>query len=327
MNKLKSFLFSGSMLVAAACSDSALTSKDDLSPLETVTQRQCGSMIVLSEQLAADPTLQSRMDAIENHTNRFIANGGAKAFRINAAGKIEIPVIVNVLYRLAEDNISDAQIQSQIAVLNEDYNATNADVANTPAIFAGVVADIDVQFVLAGVNRKYSSKRSWRTNDDMKKSSKGGIDPTDPAHNLNLWCVNNMGSILGYAQFPGGSPATDGVVIAHNYFGRTGVVSAPYDKGRTATHEVGHWMNLRHIWGDANCGNDFVNDTPVAQTSNFGCPAFPKVSACGTDGHAEMTMNYMDYTDDACMYMFTSGQKDRMMAIFAPGGARAPIGQ
>ncbi|MBI1769364.1 MAG: zinc metalloprotease [Bacteroidetes bacterium] len=328
MNKLKSYFVTGSLLFAVACSDPSLSTKDDsLSVVEAATQRQCGAMTVLNEQLAADPSLQSRMDAIENHTQKFIQAGGAAVARINAAGKIEIPVIVNVLYRLAEDNISDAQIQSQIDVLNEDYNATNTDVTKTPALFSGVVADVDVQFVLAGVNRKYSSKRSWRTNDAMKKTSQGGLDPTDPAHNLNLWVVNNMGSILGYAQFPGGSPATDGVVIAHNYFGRVGVVSPPYHLGRTASHEVGHWMNLRHIWGDANCGNDFVSDTPVAQTSNFGCPSFPHVSACGTDGHAEMTMNYMDYTDDACMYMFSKGQKDRMLAIFASGGARAPIGQ
>jgi hypothetical protein len=160
----------------------------------------------------------------------------------------------------------------------------------------------------------------------MKKSSKGGIDPTNPAQNLNIWVVNNMGDILGYAQFPGGSPATDGVVIAHNFFGRTGVVSAPYHLGRTTTHEVGHWLNLRHIWGDATCGNDQVSDTPAHNTANYGCPAAGHKSTC-TGTPVEMTMNYMDYTDDACMYMFSAGQKSRMLAIFAAGGARAAMAQ
>jgi hypothetical protein len=147
---------------------------------------------------------------------------------------------------------------------------------------------------------------------------------------LNMWVVNKMTSqgqtILGYAQFPGGSAATDGVVIGYNFFGRNGVLSAPFNKGRTATHEVGHWMNLRHIWGDATCGNDFVGDTPVHNTYNFGCPAAGHKSTCsGTP--VEMTMNYMDYTDDACMYMFSNGQKTRSLAIFAAGGSRAAFAQ
>jgi hypothetical protein len=327
MNKLKSLFFAGSLIVVAACADSSLTEENlALSALRAPSQRFCASTEVLNAQLAADPTLQSRMDAIENQTARFISEGGASAFRINADGKIEIPVVVNVLYRTASENISNAQIQSQIDVLNEDFNKTNADNVNTPAIFAGVAADVDIQFVLAQVIRKYANKRSWRTNDDMKRASKGGLNPTDPAQNLNMWIVNNMGDILGYAQFPGGSPATDGVVIAHNFFGRTGVVSAPYHLGRTATHEVGHWLNLRHIWGDATCGSDQVSDTPTHNTANYGCPAAGHKSTCaGTP--VEMTMNYMDYTDDACMYMFSQGQKDRVMAVFGAGGARAAMAQ
>lgn len=325
MNKFRSFLYTGSLLIAGACADSTLTD-ENLASSEVATKRHCASVDVLNAQLAADPSLQSRLDAIESQTSKFISEGGAAALRINADGKIEIPVVVNVIYRTASENISLAQIQSQIDVLNEDFNATNSDVSQTPSIFSGVVADVDVQFVLATVNRLKSSKKKWGTNDAMKKSSLGGINPTDPAHNLNIWVVNNMGGILGYAQFPGGSPATDGVVIAHNYFGRTGVVSAPYHLGRTATHEVGHWLNLRHIWGDANCGSDLVSDTPTHNTANYGCPAAGHKSTC-TGTPVEMTMNYMDYTDDACMYMFSQGQKNRSMAIFAPGGARAALAQ
>lgn len=158
----------------------------------------------------------------------------------------------------------------------------------------------------------------------MKLSRNGGIDATNPTENLNIWVVNylSQGKYLGFAQFPGGDPATDGVVIGHNFFGRTGVVSAPYNLGRTATHEVGHWMNLRHIWGDANCGNDEVADTPLHNAYNFGCPVYPHYSTCaGTP--VEMTMNYMDYTDDACMFMFTEGQKGRSLAVFASDGPRS----
>jgi hypothetical protein len=322
MKKILSYLAVGSLMIGA-CTENGIIEKSDISKV-SLSQRACASMEVLGTNLANDPSLQSRMEKIEGHTKWAIETGAFA--RIGADGKIEIPVIVNVLWKTTSENISDAQIQSQIDVLNEDFNATNSDVSQTPAIFSGVVADVDVRFVLAGVNRVKTSKKKWGTNDAMKKASLGGINPTDPAHNLNIWVVNNMGGILGYAQFPGGNPATDGVVIAHNYFGRTGVVSAPYHLGRTATHEVGHWLNLRHIWGDTSCGSDMVDDTPVHNTANYGCPSAGHKSTCsGTP--VEMTMNYMDYTDDACMYMFSQGQKSRMMSIFATGGARAALAQ
>jgi hypothetical protein len=320
MRKLLAYLVAGSLFIAA-CSENELSERG---PAADVPNRMCAAMEVLEEQLKADPSLRSRMESIESHTARMIASG-----RLNQQGKIEIPVVVNVIYRTNEENISNEQIQSQIDVLNEDFNATNSDVSKTPSIFSGVVADIDVQFVLAAVNRKFSSKKSWQLNDAMKKSSRGGIDPTNPAEYLNMWVVNKMtsggGTILGYAQFPGGNPATDGVVIGYNFFGRVGTLSPPFDKGRTGTHEVGHWMNLRHIWGDATCGNDFVSDTPEHNTYNFGCPAYPHHSTC-SGSPVEMTMNYMDYTDDACMFMFSQGQKQRALAVFSAGGPRASFG-
>jgi hypothetical protein len=258
------------------------------------------------------------MAAIEEHTRNFIARGD-----YSRNGQLVIPVVVNVLYRTEAENISLAQIQSQIDVLNEDFSATNADISSVPALFSGLVTSYGIRFELTSVVRKYSSKRSWQFNDAMKSSKHGGIDATNPTENLNMWVVNQIGNgYLGYAQFPGGDPATDGVVIGYNYFGRTGVVSEPYNLGRTATHEVGHWLNLRHIWGDSNCGDDFVSDTPDHNTYNFGCPAYPHYSTCA-GAPVEMTMNYMDYTDDPCMYMFTEGQKARSMAIFEATGARA----
>jgi hypothetical protein len=283
-----------------------------------IAHRGCASTEVLAAQLAADPTLAVRMNQIES----FTQNAMLTSRLVN--GKIEIPVVVNVLYKTAAENISLAQIQSQIDVLNEDFNATNSDYNSVPSLFSGVKANVGITFVLQNVVRKSTKTISFSTNDAMKTATKG-IAPTSPTTVLNMWSCNMGGGILGYAQFPGGAAATDGVVIDNNAFGRTGTVSGVYNLGRTATHEVGHWMNLRHIWGDASCGSDLVSDTPTHDTANYGVPAYPHYSTC-TGTPVEMTMNYMDYTDDRGMYMFTTGQKSRMDALFVSGGARAGFG-
>jgi hypothetical protein len=280
-------------------------------------KRTCATDEVLKAQLAEDPTLADRMNSIEAFTQKLISSGN-----LRTAGTIEIPVVVHVLYNAAVENISDAQVASQIDVLNEDYNLKNSDNTQVPSLFSGVKANVGVHFTLARTIRKKTSKKSWGTNDAVKSSRNGGDDAVDPAHNLNIWVCNLGQGLLGYAQFPGGKAATDGVVILYKAFGRTGTLIVPYDKGRTASHEVGHWMNLRHIWGDATCGDDLVGDTPKHTTANYGCPAFPHNNSC-SDHAVEMTMNYMDYTDDPCMYMFSNGQKSRMLAVFAAGGPRA----
>ncbi len=176
------------------------------------------------------------------------------------------------------------------------------------------------------VNRKSTKKTSWGTRDVMKNGKRGGINATSPDTKLNIWVCTIGSGILGYAQFPGGNASTDGVVIDSRYFGTVGTATAPFNKGRTATHEVGHWMNLRHIWGDTTCGNDYVADTPSHNTANYGCPSYPHYSSC-SGSPIEMTMNFMDYTDDACMYMFSEGQKQRMLAVFLSGGPRASFAQ
>jgi hypothetical protein len=284
-----------------------------------IARRGCASPEVLAAQLAADPTLAIRMNQIEAFTQKAMVTGRM----VN--GKIEIPVTVNVLYRTAAENISLAQIQSQIDILNKDFNATNSDFNQVPALFAGVKANVGITFVLVGGYRKSTTRTSWGTTDDMKRASTGGIDPTSPTTTLNLWVCTIGGGILGYAQFPGGASSTDGVAIDSKYIGSTGTAIAPFNLGRTATHEVGHWMNLRHIWGDATCGSDLVSDTPTHNAANYGVPAYPHYSAC-SGNPVEMTMNYMDYTDDRGMFMFSNGQKSRMGAIFLSGGARASFG-
>ena len=311
------FITAFTALVLFSCQNEQTESSD--STAAAAAHRGCATQEVLEAQLKEDPTLAIRMNEIEAFTsNRLLTNR-----LVN--GKVEIPVVVNVLYKTAAENISDAQIQSQIDVLNADFNALNSDYNSVPALFSGVKANVGITFVLEKINRKSTTKTSWGTRDAMKKTKQGGLDPTSPTTKLNMWACTIGGGILGYAQFPGGSSATDGVVIDSKYFGVSGSGSYPYNLGRTATHEVGHWMNLRHIWGDASCGSDLVSDTPTHNTANYGVPAYPHYSTC-TGTPVEMTMNYMDYTDDRGMYMFSLGQKNRMAAIFASGGPRAGFG-
>jgi hypothetical protein len=313
----KIFLSAMAFMMLFSCQNDQTDSTTLLT--DAVVQRGCASQDVLDAQMKADPSLALRMNEIESFTQKALLTNRL----VN--GKIVIPIVVNVLYKTAEENISDAQIQSQIDVLNEDYNATNSDFNSIPSEFSGVAANVGITFVLENIVRKSTKKSSWGTRDAMKNGKRGGIDATDPTTTLNMWACTIGGGILGYAQFPGGSDATDGVVIDSNYFGKSSAASYPYNLGRTGSHEVGHWMNLRHIWGDASCGNDLVSDTPVHKTYNFGVPTYPYESSC-LPAHNEMTMNYMDYTDDRGMYMFTNGQKSRMSALFVSGGARSGFG-
>jgi len=303
-----------------------------------VTQRSCDSHNKYLKDIKKNPGYAKKQEQIAKHTAKFIAskkptkpgggngggnggNGGGGTDPIDdGLGTISIPVVVHVIYSNENENISDAQIQSQIDILNADFAGTNGDAGLVPAEFADNFAQVDIQFSLIETKRISSSRQAWGTNDDMKFDANGGSNVVSPATHLNIWVCNIGGGILGYAQFPGGSASTDGVVVAPQYFGNTGFVSAPFDKGRTATHEVGHYLNLRHIWGDGRCKrDDGVADTPSSDGPNYGCPNYPTVNCRSTD----MTMNYMDYVNDECMYMFSEGQKQRMRPLFAPGGARS----
>lgn len=297
--------------------------------------RRCAAMENLEYRKQLDPQLEQRMTEIENFTQAKIQalENNSSANRVDGS-IITIPVVVHVLYRNSTENISLAQIQSQLDVLNEDFRRTNPDADNSWS----QAADTQIEFCLStvdpngnattGITRKSTTRQDWNANDDAKRSSSGGIDPWNTAEYLNMWVVPKMTTtsggqtinLLGYAQFPGGSAATDGIIMIYNAFGRTGAVTAPFDGGRTTTHEIGHYFNLRHIWGDSNCGNDFVSDTPTHQTSNSGCP-IGQTSCSSTD----MPQNYMDYTNDSCMNLFTQGQKTRMRAVLEAGGARRTL--
>ena len=286
-------------------------------------QRQCGAMDHLHNQMQKDPKRAHKLELIEQHTNEYLKNHKHEGTR----DIITIPVVVHVVWRTSTENISAAQIQSQLDVLNEDFRRLNADADNTWS----QGADTEIEFCLAsvdpngnttsGITRTQTSVNGFGTNDAVKSNSTGGKNGWPSGDYLNFWVCNIGGGILGYAQFPGGNPATDGVVNDYRYTGTVGTATAPFDLGRTATHEVGHWLNLRHIWGDGNCNaDDFVSDTPTSDAPNYGC-AVGHVSCSSTD----MVQNYMDYSDDGCMNVFTEGQKSRMNALFASGGARASL--
>ncbi|MFN8285554.1 MAG: T9SS type A sorting domain-containing protein [Chitinophagales bacterium] len=295
-------------------------------------QHRCGSMDVLNQQMA-DPKFAAARQQIEQQTAAFLANPA----NLGNRAVITIPVVVHVVYNTAPENISDAQIQSQIDRLNLDYRKLNTDNSSVPSVWQSLAADYQIEFCLAsrdpngnsttGIRRVSTSTTSFSTNDNVKYTASGGDDAWPASSYLNLWVCDISGGILGYAQFPGGAAATDGVVIDYLYFGTIGTATAPYDLGRTATHEIGHWLNLYHIWGDdgtACTGSDNVNDTPNQADENYGCPSFPNIS-CSNGPNGDMWMNYMDYTDDACMYMFTNGQYARSSALFAAGGARVSL--
>ncbi len=269
-----------------------------------------------------DPEYRWRRLQIEREIQDWIRRYGSAGLR---TGLIRIPVVVHVIYNTLEQNISDTQIQSQINVLNADFRRFNADAASTPSAFVGVAADARLEFALAardpnckptnGITRTSSSITGWVfTDESIKAAISGGHDPWNVNKYLNIWVVNYMDGTLGYGTFPG--MPNQGVVIHYRAFGNTGTAEAPYGLGHTATHEIGHWLNLYHIWGDDNgacSGSDNVSDTPNQANHNFGCPEYPHVS-CSNGPNGDMFMNYMDYTDDHCMNMFTAGQIARMDA-------------
>jgi hypothetical protein len=296
-----------------------------MSPAKTPRRRTCAHMVVHELLVETQPEYRARRLEVEEQTRRSIESGQAMR---TAAKLTTIPVVVHVVHRTAEENISDAQVNSQIKVLNRDFRATNTDKRKVPAPWKSLVMDSKIQFALAtkdprgkktsGITRTATTAEAFGADNSVKSKKTGGVNPWPTDRYLNIWVCNLGDGLLGYAQFPGGPAATDGVVVLYTAFGTQGTVSAPFNKGRTATHEVGHFLNLRHIWGDRNdcSGNDFVSDTPPAQRANTGKPKFPHVT-CNNGPNGDMFMNYMDYVDDAAMFMFTVSQVARMNATLA----------
>jgi hypothetical protein len=303
---------------------------------------KCGTMHYHYRRISENPDLKKKMEESEIRTQQWIASQPAVNPKLGLEKRVQqvvtIPVVVHVLWNDPVENISDEQIFSQIEVLNEDFRLQNFDSLEFEHPFWVDAADALIEFCLAsrdpdgnptsGITRTYTDVVSFLADGSEKFSDEGGEDAWDATQYLNIWVCNLEAAtppgLLGYATFPdelADYPEEDGVVIRYQAFGYDGVVEAPNDGGRTATHEVGHWLNLRHIWGDEYCGDDFVDDTEPAEQDNYGCPEFPHnyFNGCGAGENGEMYMNYMDYVDDDCMNMFTYGQTLRMDdALFGP---------
>ena len=289
------------------------------------------------------PTTESE-GQFETWLKNKIANKRSRA--ANSGHKEEatvytIPVVVHIIHDGEDEgvglNIPDEQILSQIEVLTEDFRRTNADASKTPVSFLPVAADVELEFALAkrdpeglptnGIIRVDGNRKVWNLSDNYELKN---LSYWPSADYLNIWVTDLSGTFLGYAQFPttdqlaglddaSESQWTDGVVIDTRAFGSlakfpSGEINTTYDLGRTTTHEVGHFFGLRHIWGDDNGGcsaSDYVDDTPNQGGDTGGCPS-SSISSCSS---SDMYQNYMDYTNDACMNLFTEGQKERMRTI------------
>jgi hypothetical protein len=289
-------------------------------------QRECANSVYTDLQKSVDPSFATKINAIENFV---LSQKAAKESGQEAPNVITIPVVAHVLYKNSTQNISDEQIKTQIEALNRDFRRENPDTANTPDRFKSLAADVQIEFRLAtadpkgrattGIVRKATNVVRWSSDDKIKFSSQGGDDAWDSRYYLNFW-IGDLGTLLGYSSQPGSPAEKDGVVINYTAFGTINV-NPPYNLGRTATHEVGHWLGLRHIWGETYCGDDFVDDTPKQGNFTSGCPNTFR-SSCSDGELGDMYMNYMDFTNDACMNLFTAGQKQRMLSFFKDGGPR-----
>ncbi len=299
--------------------------------------QSCFSDEMLQQQIAANPALAFQREAIERFTQQWLLENDT---RLSEKAVITIPVVVHIVWKTSEENLSDAQIQSQIEALNRDFRMKNTETRAVPAIFKPVLADVEIEFCLAqtspdgnftnGITRTQTSISmiGIKFNEGRRTicyTELGGQDAWDTRYYLNIWVGKSAPIFIGEASFPGMSvPAEDGIRIDPAYFGTINI-NPPYDLGRTLTHEVGHYFNLNHPWGSKSENTDCMEDDQVADTPKQAftyrgeCPAHPQIS-CGT---ADMFMNFMNYTDDACMAMFTLGQKARMLA--ALNGPRATL--
>ena len=304
-------------------------------------QNWCGSMEHRDELNSERPEVAKEIERKFNAFNKLQQENEASG--VKNSDNYVIPVVFHIIHKGGNENISFAQIEDQMRSLNEDFAYLNEDSELTPDPFKAYAGDAKIEFRLAqldpegnctqGVTRTFSQLTST-ANNNVKE-----LIQWDPYKYFNVWVVKDIdketsyGTILGYAQFPDelwSNAATDGVILRDDYCGSIGTASSQV--GRTLTHEAGHWLNLRHIWGDATCGTDYVNDTPAAEEPNFGICLndYPyRISVIGGDSinsgctpdattqiisqlNGEMFMNYMDYSDDNCMNMFSLLQGDRM---------------
>ncbi len=303
---------------------------------ELLAQRSCFSFDYQASQHKANPSIGIQADLIEAFTKKEqakMAQAGGDMNRGERKSMIVVPVVIHVLYNTLDqrNSITQERVIEQLEILNQAFNKTHPDSIHTPERFKHLSANVGIEFRLAttdpwrratsGIIRKYTPVAEWKTDDKLKYSAETGSDAWDPHSYLNIW-IARIGRPAGYSSFPGGEESKDGIVINYYAFGTS--KGASYNKGKTLIHEVGHWLNLRHIWGDDYCGDDFVDDTPRQNNFTMGCPSDTRTS-CENAPAGDMYMNYMDLTDDNCTNMFTLGQAARMQTLFRIGGARRSI--
>lgn len=292
------------------------------------SQKKCGTENKRFEALARNPGLLKERQIIEDFTKNWIDKVDAAK---SGQTVVKIPVVVHVVWRTADQNISDEQIKSQIDILNKDFRKLNSDVNKTPAFFKNLVADVGIEFCLAardpagmvtnGITRTKTTVVDIGDKDRWHTTLRGGKDPWNNKKYINIWVCEAGEDLYGFAFLPGTAdpPEADGLIISSQYFGSTGtaIASFPNHKGRTTTHEMGHYFNLEHLWGpdESECEEgDEVEDTPLQFEATYDCASYPLKDECSPTDNGILFFNYMDYVDDECMYMFTEGQKKRMNA-------------
>ena len=302
--------------------------------LTCFSQRACVTSDYAVQLLLRHPELKNRLEKAAAASLPIPFQGGKNTIASgnpSSPSIIIIPVVVHVVYNRDDQNISAALIKSQIDILNKDFRRLNADASNTPASFRGMAADTYIEFRLAafdpqgkpcsGIVRRKTNIEYFGIDDRVKSSGIGGDDAWDASKYLNIWTCNLTGGVIGYASLLGGPAGQDGVVVRFNAFGLSSGSSTAFGKGRTATHEIGHWLGLRHTWGDEYCGDDKIADTPPQQGPTRGCPS-GIVTACDNSPEGIMYMNFMDFTNDECVNMFTFGQAQKIRAVFNEGAPR-----
>ena len=283
-----------------------------------------------------NPGVQKASQQIESFITNRLHQGEPRMSPAGMAGTgptvIKIPVVVHVLYNNDEQRISERQVRSQIEILNRNFRNQHPSTATLPDHFKSLSADCFIEFMLATLDPQGKPTRGiiWqKTNaaffgydDKIKFANSGGDDAWDADHYLNIWIGKLSPGLMGYSSVPGGPKEKDGIVIRYTAFGTSGAATAPYHLGGTTVHETGHWLGLKHIWGDSYCGTDDISDTPPQQGPTKGCPTGMINKTCDNSAGGVMYMNYMDITYDECTNMFTSGQRERMRILFADGGPR-----
>lgn len=284
-------------------------------------QLHCAGADYEQRQKQSNPTLTDQLIQIETSIREGVEQG---QWQRTQEGTLVIPVVFHNLYHLPSEKITSEQVQAQLKTLNDCFRMRNADTVNTRAVFKSFAADCEIEFRLAisdprrrattGIIRTYTPIQSWKMGDDMKFSEKMGADGWDSKHYLNIW-VCRMERFAGYSSVLGTDAKLDGIVLD---------LGAVGGGQKTLVHEVGHWLGLKHLWGDAHCGDDGVSDTPKQASYTMGCPSTVRIT-CGNNPTGDMYNNYMDFTNDACMTMFTEGQKRRMRSLLAAGGLRSSL--